>query len=162
MIYGPDRLIYVGSIPPYGELGGAMAVWDPKQNKVIENYRDLVKNQSIVALAYEPPSGLIFGGSGNYGGGGTNPARRRPSSSPSIRARSRRSSRRCWSPARSGTRPCGGRRPSAVRRGLHLLRLRPANAWFTGPRFLAVSLEISLGLHRTAAFTGFAREAFIR
>ena len=74
MIFGPDRLIYVGSIPPYGELGGAMAVWDPKQNKVVENYRNLVKNQSIVALAYEPKSGLVFGGSGNYGGGGTSPS----------------------------------------------------------------------------------------
>ena len=73
MIRGPDGLIYVGSHPAYGQLGGAMAVWDPKQNKVIENYRHLVKNQSIAALAYEPQSGLVFGGSGNYGGGGTQP-----------------------------------------------------------------------------------------
>jgi streptogramin lyase len=73
MIYGPNGLIYIGSHPPYGQLGGAMAVWDPKQNKVVENYRNLVKNQSIVALAYEPKSGLIFGGSGNCGGGGTRP-----------------------------------------------------------------------------------------
>jgi len=70
MIYGPDGLIYVGSEPPYGQLGGAMGVWDPKQNKTIENYRHLVTNQSIVSLAWEPRSGLIFGGSGNYGGGG--------------------------------------------------------------------------------------------
>ncbi|NUQ64315.1 MAG: hypothetical protein HUU20_17745 [Pirellulales bacterium] len=74
MIYGPDRRIYIGSIPPYGQLGGAMAVWDPKLNKVIENYRNLVENQSIVALAYEPETGLVFGGSGNYGGGGTSPS----------------------------------------------------------------------------------------
>jgi streptogramin lyase len=74
MIYGPDGLIYIGSHPPYGQLGGAMAVWDPAQNKVIENYRNLVKNQSIAALAYEPESGLVFGGSGNYGGGGTSPS----------------------------------------------------------------------------------------
>ncbi|MCR4411930.1 MAG: DUF4394 domain-containing protein [Thermoguttaceae bacterium] len=74
MIFGPDRRIYIGSIPPYGQLGGAMAVWDPRQNRVVENYRHLVRNQSIVSLAYEPQSGLIFGGSGNYGGGGTTPS----------------------------------------------------------------------------------------
>lgn len=73
MIYGPDGLMYVGSEPPYGQLGGAMAVWDPRQNKTIENYRNLVTNQSLVSLAWEPKSGLIFGGSGNWGGGGTTP-----------------------------------------------------------------------------------------
>ncbi|MEW5942113.1 MAG: hypothetical protein AB1750_20805, partial [Chloroflexota bacterium] len=71
MIYGPNGLIYIGSEPPYGELGGAIGVWDPKQNRTIENYRHVVANQSIVSLAWEPQSGLIFGGSGNYGGGGT-------------------------------------------------------------------------------------------
>jgi outer membrane protein assembly factor BamB len=50
-----------------------MAVWDPKQNKTVENYRHLVTNQSIVSLAWEPKSRLIFGGSGNWGGGGTRP-----------------------------------------------------------------------------------------
>src|SRR5262249_26711831 len=73
MIHGPDGLIYVGSEPPYGQLGGALGVWDPKQNKTIENYRHLVTNQSIVSLAWDAKSGLIFGGSGNYGGGGTEP-----------------------------------------------------------------------------------------
>ena len=73
MIYGPGGLIYIGSEPPYGQLGGAMAVWDPRQNKTIENYRNLITNQSIVSLAWEPKSGLIFGGSGNWGGGGSTP-----------------------------------------------------------------------------------------
>jgi streptogramin lyase len=73
MIDGPDGMIYVGSEPPYGQFGGAMAVWDPKQNKTIENYRHIVTNQAIVSLAYESRSGLIFGGSGNWGGGGTRP-----------------------------------------------------------------------------------------
>jgi outer membrane protein assembly factor BamB len=71
MIRGPGGLIYIGSEPPYGQLGGALGVWDPQQNKTIENYRNLVTNQSIVSLAYEPRSGLIFGGSANWGGGGT-------------------------------------------------------------------------------------------
>jgi outer membrane protein assembly factor BamB len=74
MIYGPDGLIYVGSEPPYGQLGGAIGVWDPSQNKTIENYRHVITNQSIVSLAWEPNSGLVLGGSGNYGGGGTKSA----------------------------------------------------------------------------------------
>jgi streptogramin lyase len=73
MIRGPDGLIYVGSEPPYGELGGAIGVWDPRQNRTVENYRHVVTNQSIVSLAWEPGTGLLFGGSGNYGGGGTRP-----------------------------------------------------------------------------------------
>ncbi|HEY5909010.1 MAG TPA: hypothetical protein VJA21_00245 [Verrucomicrobiae bacterium] len=73
MVYGPRGLIYIGSEPPYGELGGAIGVWDPRQNRTIENYRNVVTNQSIVSLAWEPESGLIFGGSGNFGGGGTRP-----------------------------------------------------------------------------------------
>jgi streptogramin lyase len=73
MIHGPDGMIYVGSEPPYGQLGGAMAVWDPRLNQTIENYRHIVTNQSVVSLAWEPKSGLIFGGSGNWGGGGTTP-----------------------------------------------------------------------------------------
>lgn len=74
MIRGPEGLLYIGSEPPYGQLGGALGVWDPRQNKTIENYRHLVTNQSIVSLAWEPKSGLIFGGSGNWGGGGSKPA----------------------------------------------------------------------------------------
>jgi outer membrane protein assembly factor BamB len=73
MIRGPGRLIYIGSEPPYGQLGGALGVWDPQRNKTIENYRNLITNQSIVSLAYEPRSGLIFGASANWGGGGTHP-----------------------------------------------------------------------------------------
>jgi outer membrane protein assembly factor BamB len=76
MIRGPNEMIYVGSHPPYGELGGAMAAWDPAQNKLIANYRNLIQDQSVVALAYEPRSGLIFGGGGNYGGNGTRPTRK--------------------------------------------------------------------------------------
>ena len=74
MIRGPADLIYVGSEPPYGQLGGAMGVWDPRLNKTVENYRHIVTNQSIVSLAWEPKSGLIFGGSATVGGGGTRPS----------------------------------------------------------------------------------------
>jgi hypothetical protein len=73
MIVGPDDKIFIGSMPPYGELGGAMAVYDANRDAVVENYRHLIPNQSIVSLAYEPKSGLIFGGSSIFGGGGTQP-----------------------------------------------------------------------------------------
>ncbi len=64
MMRGPGGLIYIGSEPPYGELGGGLAVWDPKSNRVIANYRNLITNQSIASLAWEPKTGLLFGGGG--------------------------------------------------------------------------------------------------
>ncbi len=70
MILGPGRDLYIGSHPPYGELGGAMAVFDRGAFRVEENYRNLIPNQSIVALAYDPATNLVFGGSSIVGGGG--------------------------------------------------------------------------------------------
>lgn len=73
VIVGPQRKLYVGSYAKYGELGGAMGVFDPVAGKVVENYRNLIPNQSISALAYDPESNLVFGGSDIAGGGGTTP-----------------------------------------------------------------------------------------
>ncbi len=73
MIVGPGDKLYVGSYPPYGQWGGAMAVFDPRTNQVVENYRGIIEDQAIAALAYDPETGLIFGGSSIYGGGGTTP-----------------------------------------------------------------------------------------
>ncbi|MBL9137667.1 MAG: PQQ-like beta-propeller repeat protein [Verrucomicrobiales bacterium] len=73
MIRGPEGRLFIGSEPPYGEHGGALGVWDPTLNKTVENYRHLVTNQSIVSLSWDAKRGLIFGGSGNWGGGGTRP-----------------------------------------------------------------------------------------
>ena len=70
MVIGPKKTIYIGSHPAYGTLGGAMGVFDPTQGKVVENYRNIVQNQSISALAYDEQSGLVFGGSYIVGGGG--------------------------------------------------------------------------------------------
>ncbi|MGD9497480.1 MAG: hypothetical protein AB7Y46_14360 [Armatimonadota bacterium] len=72
-IVGPDGLLYIGSTPDYGQLGGAMAVFDPQGWRVVANYRNLVPGQSITALAYDPQTGLIFGGTGIAGGGGSTP-----------------------------------------------------------------------------------------
>jgi len=73
MIHGPGDNIYIGSYPEYGKLGGALGVWDPAEDKLIENYHHLIKNQAIVSLAYDPETGLVFGGSSTTGGGGTTP-----------------------------------------------------------------------------------------
>ncbi len=74
MVLGPEEKIYIGSLPPYGQLGGAMAVFDPAAEKVVENYRNLIPNQSIFSLAFEGRSGLVFGGSSIAGGGGSTPS----------------------------------------------------------------------------------------
>jgi len=74
MIVGPEENLYIGSLPPYGQLGGALGVFDPRQDKTIENYRHLIPDQSIVALAYDAESGLVFGGSSIAGGGGSTPS----------------------------------------------------------------------------------------
>ncbi len=54
MLVGSDGRLYIGSLPPYGQLGGALGIYDPRENKVVENYRNLIPNQSIVALVQEP------------------------------------------------------------------------------------------------------------
>jgi hypothetical protein len=74
LILGPEQKFYVGSFAPYGELGGSMGVFDPVLGKTVENYRHLIRNQSISALAFDPKSNLVFGGSDVAGGGGTTPA----------------------------------------------------------------------------------------
>ncbi len=73
MIYGPDEMIYIGSYPEYGMYGGSLGVWNPEQDRLIENYHPLIKNQSIVSLVYDPETKFIFGGSSIEGGGGTKP-----------------------------------------------------------------------------------------
>jgi hypothetical protein len=73
MVMGPDGRIYVGSLPPYGQVGGALGVYDPKADKVMENYRHLVQDQGISALCVEATIQKIFGGSSTAAGGGGKP-----------------------------------------------------------------------------------------
>ena len=63
MILGPDDKIFVGSAAGYGVVGGAMAVFNPKTNKYV-NYREPFTSpgHGIASLAYDPESGLVFGG----------------------------------------------------------------------------------------------------
>lgn len=73
MIVGPEGKLYIGSYPEYGRWGGGMGVWDPVQEKTVENYKNIITDQAICALAYDAGSGLVFGGSNIAGGGGTTP-----------------------------------------------------------------------------------------
>jgi len=156
MIRGPEGMIYIGSHPPYGQLGGAMAVWDPKQNKVIENYRHLVKNQSIVALAYEPQSGLIFGGSGNYGGGGTQPTETEAKFFASDPRKKEKVFEDALVPgAQSYAAMCAARGRVFVAIGTNLYAFDPKS--MAVARRIALpgdQVEISLGLHRDGLLYG--------
>jgi len=73
MIVGPGKRLYIGSLPPYGELGGALGIYDAASDKFVENYRNIIPKQSVVSLAWEQRSGLVFGGSSIAGGGGSTP-----------------------------------------------------------------------------------------
>ena len=73
MVMGLDGRVYVGSLPPYGQVGGALGVYDPKADKVVENYRHLVPDQGISALCVEPATQKIFGGTSIAAGGGGKP-----------------------------------------------------------------------------------------
>jgi outer membrane protein assembly factor BamB len=73
MVVGPGGKLYIGSLPPYGEHGGAMGVYDPQRDRFVENHRNLIPRQGIVSLVHHERSGLIVGGSSISGGGGTKP-----------------------------------------------------------------------------------------
>jgi outer membrane protein assembly factor BamB len=73
MVIGLDHRVFVGSLAPYGQTGGAMGIYDPQQDKVTENYPHLVTNQGISALCFDPGTKLLFGGSCIEPGGGATP-----------------------------------------------------------------------------------------
>ncbi len=59
-----DRLA-IGTIPDYGELGGALTLVDTETGE-LEFHRNVVQDQSIISLAYA--DGLIYGGTAISGG----------------------------------------------------------------------------------------------
>lgn len=73
MVVGPDHRVYVGSLAPYGQTGGALGVYDPGTDTVVENYRHIVTNQSISALCFDPQTKRLFVGSSIEAGGGASP-----------------------------------------------------------------------------------------
>ena len=71
-VAGPDGKIYLGTIPEYGHLGGALSVYDPSSDSM-RVFRDVVPKQSVVALASDSVRGRVLGGSSVDGGPGTRP-----------------------------------------------------------------------------------------
>lgn len=63
-------VVAVGSVPYYGESGGALSLFDPVTGD-LEVFRNVVQDQSVLSLAYR--DGLIYGGTGIWGGLGTEP-----------------------------------------------------------------------------------------
>lgn len=72
MVVGPDDQIYLGSIPKYGKLGGALVVFDPRSESWTV-HRDVVPAQSVLSLV-SATDGLIYGGTGITGGLGSTPS----------------------------------------------------------------------------------------
>ncbi|MEN6315690.1 MAG: hypothetical protein ABFD25_15760 [Clostridiaceae bacterium] len=60
-----DNKLFVGTVPDYGMLGGALTVYDEKAGTWSE-YRNVVQDQSITGLAYK--DGLLYGGTSIAGG----------------------------------------------------------------------------------------------
>lgn len=64
-----DKL-FVGTVPTYGELGGALTVYDFKSDTK-DVYRNIIPNQSIVSLTNKDK--LLYGGTSIWGGLGVEP-----------------------------------------------------------------------------------------
>lgn len=68
-----DGKAYIGSIPFYGELGGALTVYDPEAEGSIKHkvFRNVVQDQSIISLDYK--DGKVYGSTSINGGLGADP-----------------------------------------------------------------------------------------
>lgn len=66
-----DNKLFVGTVPDYGFLGGALAIYDEAADKWSQ-YDQVVKNQSIIGLAYK--DGLLYGSTTVWGGLGIEPS----------------------------------------------------------------------------------------
>ncbi|NMO96000.1 S-layer homology domain-containing protein [Paenibacillus lemnae] len=61
---GDDHL-FVGSVADYGQLAGALTVYNEPADQW-NTYQDVVKNQSVIGLAYK--EGKVYGGTSIWGG----------------------------------------------------------------------------------------------
>lgn len=73
MMTSGNGKLFIGTIPDYGELGGALTIYDPETGEH-ETYHDVIHNQSIVGLAYH--DGKLYGSTSVDGGEGINPTER--------------------------------------------------------------------------------------
>jgi hypothetical protein len=62
--------LFVGTVPDYGKLGGALAVYDIG-TAGLNVYNNLIPNQSIITLAHK--NNEVFGGTSVWGGLGSTP-----------------------------------------------------------------------------------------
>jgi hypothetical protein len=60
-----DNKLFVGTVPDYGMLGGALTIYDEKAGTWSE-YRNVITDQSITGLAYK--DGKLYGGTSIAGG----------------------------------------------------------------------------------------------
>ncbi|MBP1948447.1 FIMAH domain-containing protein [Virgibacillus litoralis] len=71
-IISADGKTFIGSIPDYGKLGGALTVYDQTGEQTNPTvYRNVVENQSIASLAYK--DGIVYGTTTINGGLGIDP-----------------------------------------------------------------------------------------
>lgn len=66
-----EEKLFIGTVPGYGSLGGALTVFDREMGQW-SVYSDLVENQSIIGLAYR--DGKVYGSTSVFGGLGGKPA----------------------------------------------------------------------------------------
>ena len=60
------RLVYITSDSAYNKLGGALVVIDP-ETETIDVYHHLIQDQNLPTLAYDPSTGLLWGGTDRWG-----------------------------------------------------------------------------------------------
>ena len=66
-----DGLLYIGTVPEYGKLGGTIAIYDPKTREFPYVLRNVVQDQAITSLTYK--DGILYGGTTVWGGIGAVP-----------------------------------------------------------------------------------------
>lgn len=66
-----DGKIFIGTVPDYGQLGGALSIYDLASGKMT-TVRNLVQNQSIISLAVK--DGMLYGSTSAYGGLASTPS----------------------------------------------------------------------------------------
>ncbi len=66
-----DGLLYIGTVPEYGKLGGVIAIYNPETREFPYVIRNVVEDQAITALTYK--DGILYGGTTIWGGIGAVP-----------------------------------------------------------------------------------------
>ncbi|RXZ01386.1 WD40 repeat domain-containing protein [Fictibacillus sp. S7] len=65
-----DRNLFIGTVPDYGKLGGALTVLN-EETESYDVHPNIVSNQSIISLSYN--GGIVYGGTSVFGGLGSTP-----------------------------------------------------------------------------------------